>query len=93
MSRLLNVKIFDILKNFSKIIGQQLNCQWKERKRHKLTERGLCKNKLIKSLSSKVRPITNIIKPRAKLYEVGPALTNHEKVDGLKQATTPPIVT
>lgn len=50
-------------------------------------------NKLNKSLSSKVRPIANIINPRDKLYDVGPLSTNHEKVEGLKQATTPPIVT
>lgn len=50
-------------------------------------------NKLTKSFSSRVRPIANIIKPRAKLYEVGPLSTNHEKVDGFRQATTPPTVT
>lgn len=50
-------------------------------------------NKLSKSLSSKVRPIANIISPSVKLYEPGPLLTNHEKVDGCKQATMPPTVT
>ena len=59
----------------------------------KLTERGLCKNRWIMSLSSKVRPIANIINPRAKLYEAGPLFTNHAKVDGFTQATNHPTIT
>lgn len=59
----------------------------------KLTERGLWRNKPIKSLSSRVNPIANIINPSDKLYEAGLLLTNHAKADGLKQATTPPVVT
>ena len=50
-------------------------------------------NKLSKSLSSKVRPMANIISPSDKLYEAGPLSTNHAKEDGFKQATMPPTVT
>lgn len=59
----------------------------------KLTESGLCKNRRIMSLNSKVRPIANIINPRVKLYEAGPLLTNHAKVDGFTQATNHPTIT
>lgn len=59
----------------------------------KLTERGLWRNRPIKSLSSRDNPMANMINPSDKLYEAGPLLTNQAKADGFKHATTPPVVT
>lgn len=47
----------------------------------------------MKSLNLRVTPIANMMKPREKLYEAGPAFTNHAKAEGFRQATIPPTVT
>lgn len=78
---------------FSKISLQNQNLNKILQHEKTLTERGLCMNKATKSLSSKVRPIANMINPSDKLYEPGPVFANQAKVEGFRQATTPPTVT
>lgn len=78
---------------FSKISLENQNLNMILQHEKTLTERGLCMNKPTKSLSSKVRPIANMINPSDKLYEPGPVFANQAKVEGFRQATTPPTVT